>query len=143
MGDHYDTLQQNASFQEKQWTDTVQFTESINENKPLFMEMMKQYKSMWDENHGQITAGKHRIDSSLLDAPPIHSAPYRVGSQQGKLEREQLNKIQKEGVTKLAITERSSPIIFVPKTDGYLSFVSTIVALILLHNAIDTYLKDG
>lgn len=71
---------------------------------------------------GRITVAKHRILLNPPDAPPIHSAPYRVGPKQRELEREEVVQMEKNGVAEPAVREWASAIVILPKKDGSLRF---------------------
>lgn len=65
---------------------------------------------MWDGYLGRINIAEHRIVLSSTAASPIHSASYRTGSKQWKLEREEIGKMREAGVADPPVTERSSPV---------------------------------
>lgn len=122
MDEHYDTTQQDAPFQDKHWRGTEQLNKEFSVFKQPFMEMMERFESMWDCHPGRITVSKHRIVLNSLDAPPIHSTPYRAGPKQRELKRKEVDKMQKAGVAEPAMTEWALPIVLVSKKDGSLHF---------------------
>lgn len=81
MNQPYDSTQQDTSFRGNHWMKTLHCDEKLYENAPLFVMIMKQYKSTWDEPLGQVTIATHYIVSNLPDNPPLQSAPYHAGAQ--------------------------------------------------------------
>lgn len=77
---------------------------------------------MWDKHPGRITVAKHQTIPSPLDAPLIHTAPYRVGLKQSEVEREEIDKFQKAVVAEPEEAKWASLIVFTPIKDGTLSF---------------------
>lgn len=77
---------------------------------------------MPDGHLGGITVAKLRIVSNPTGASPINSAPYRASFKERELEREEAAQIEKPGVTASVVTERTSPIVGIPKKDLWLRF---------------------
>lgn len=69
------------------------------------MEMMEKDKSMWDGHLGQNTVAEHSIFLNSSDVPPILFVPFRAGPKEGELEREEIEKMQEDGVAKPVVTE--------------------------------------
>lgn len=79
--------------------------ETYAEWKVRFMEMMSEYKSMWDEYLGISTVGKYRINLNPSDALHIHATPNRAGPRQRQLEIEKIEQMFRVGVDELATKE--------------------------------------
>lgn len=122
MEHYYDFKKQDATQQEKHWTETLQFNEEFMKFKLPFMKMMKKHESMWVRHLGWIMVAKHSIVLNIPDAPPVHSAPHRAGPKQRELGRKEINNIQETGVAEPAVTEWISPVVFVPNKYESLRF---------------------
>lgn len=81
------------------------------------MNMMKKFDSICNDHFGRIVVEKHSIALNPPDAPLIHSAPYRTGPKQRKLERKETSEIQETGVAKTAVTKWASPVLFLSRKD--------------------------
>lgn len=109
---HHQGKQKNADKAEKHRTETMQCREKYDKWKPEFVKMMQKYESVWDGHSEKTTVAKHRSVLNPLDALPIHSAPYRTGPKQQKLERVEGAQVEKAGVAEPSVTEWASPIVF-------------------------------
>jgi hypothetical protein len=78
--------------------------------------MLDPHKSMLDGRLGEVSATKHRIDL-VPGARPIHSFPYRVEPRAREIEKQEIDKMFRQGVIKPAMCEWASPIVMVPKPD--------------------------
>ena len=88
--------------------------------------MLSEFAEMWDGQLGTITAAKHRIDLDPPDSIPIHSVPYRAGPKAREFEKQEIQKMLSMNVIEPAQSEWAAPIVFAPKKDGSLGFVSII-----------------
>lgn len=102
--------------------ETFQINEEFKEFDHPFMDMMKKYMSIWNDNLIWITRAKNFIVLRTPDEPPIHSAPYRDGFKQRKQENEKIDRMREAGVAEPVITGCASPVVFVLKKDGSLRF---------------------
>lgn len=84
--------------------------------------MMKKHVSTLDGLSGRTNVSKHHFVLKHTDAPPSHSAPYRAGPKQQKLEREDVQRTHEARVADHAGTEWASSVVFVSKKDGSLPF---------------------
>lgn len=71
-------IQENATLQERHYTDTAQLNEKLQKFKLTFMDMIKKYESMWDGHFDCITVAKHGIALNSLQGLLKHSAPCRT-----------------------------------------------------------------
>lgn len=120
MDRHYETKRQDASLQNRDWSDTVQANEEYKHVESTFLTIMKKYGPMWDGHLDQINVANHCINLNFMDVPPIHSAPYRAGPKQRKCYREELEKMGEARVVEPAVAEMASVVVSVPKKNGSL-----------------------
>lgn len=83
---------------------------------------MQEYEFMCVRLLQRNTVAKHRNDSNPLNAPPIHSAPYRAGHARQEIEREKVVRTNEAGVAEPAGAVLAPPIVFVPEKDESLRF---------------------
>lgn len=69
-----------------------------------------------------IEAGQHRIEISLEDTWPIHSALYQAGPKARKLKKDEIAEMLDLEVIEPAQNKWTSPIVFALKKDGTLWF---------------------
>lgn len=82
--------------------------------------MLHKYANIWDGTIREIKAASHRIEI-VLGTRPIAQAPYRAGHKAKKIEDQEVQKMLNAGVFESTQLE-SSPVLRVPKLDGYLRF---------------------
>ncbi|CAF3126930.1 unnamed protein product [Rotaria sp. Silwood2] len=63
---------------------------------------------------------RHAIDTSTH--PPIYTPPYRVSYKDEQLQREEIDKLLKQGIIEESVSPWSSPIVLVKKKDGSVRF---------------------
>lgn len=83
--------------------------------------MLSKYATRWDGHLGRILVTEYRIQLSK-DSNLMYSLPYRTRPRQRQLEWDKVNKMVKDNVTKLTITNWASPIVFALKKNGGLRF---------------------
>jgi hypothetical protein len=103
------------------WRSQVNLEQLSESDRKAVLEMLEPHKSKWDGRLGEVSATKHRIDL-VPGARPIHSLPYRAGPRAREIEKQEIDKMLRQGVIEPAMSEWASPIVMVPKPDGSLSF---------------------
>lgn len=84
--------------------------------------MMEKLQAMWAGCSRKVSITKHCI---ILNSPEIvlvHTAPYRAGTRQRILEKEEIYQMMKTKVADPAITEWALLIVFVSRKDKCLKF---------------------
>jgi hypothetical protein len=99
------------------WRSQVNLEQLSEAERNAVLEMLEPQKSMWDGRLGEVSATKHRIDL-VPGARPIHSLPYRAGHRAREIEKQEIDKMLRQGVIEPAICEWASHIVMVPKPDG-------------------------
>lgn len=63
---------------------------------------------------------RHAIDTG--NHPPIHTSPYRVSYRDEQIQREEIDKLLKQGIVEESTSPWSSPVVLVRKKDGSVRF---------------------
>lgn len=87
-----------------------------------FFYMLPEFRDLWDGHLGRINTLKHRIELTLSDIWPIHSATYRGGLPGRKFEGEEIEEMLRMHVIIPAQTERAAQDVVARKKDGALRF---------------------
>ena len=83
--------------------------------------MLAKHAHMWSGHLGEITTAVHRIEL-IPGATPVRQMPYRQGPKGRQYEKEEVDRMLREGVIQPSVSEWSSPVILLPKPDGSLRF---------------------
>ena len=83
--------------------------------------ILRNYTTMWDGSLGRIHAGKHHIHL-LPNSRPVASAPYRAGLKAREAEEAEVQRMLEKGVIEPSKSAWASPVVLVPKSDGFLRF---------------------
>jgi hypothetical protein len=79
------------------WRSQVNLDQLSESDLKAVLAMLKTHKSTWDGRLGEVSAKKHRIDL-VPGARPIHSLPYRAGPRAREIEKQEIDKMLRQGV---------------------------------------------
>ena len=103
------------------WKEEVHLTHLTPQQREYVNQMLGKHRQMWDGHLGRVAATEHRIDL-IPGAKPVHSQPYRAGPRARDIESQEVGRMLKAGVIEPASTEWASPVVLVPKPDGFMRF---------------------
>lgn len=108
----------------KDWTNEVKVGVTNAATKEAVLDMLQDFKAMWDGRLGTISATKHRIEVTKGTAP-VYQAPYRAGHKARTYEEMEIKRMLDAKVIEPSSAEWASPVVLVPKKDKTLSSAST------------------
>jgi hypothetical protein len=83
--------------------------------------MLSKNRAMWDGRLGQVHSTAHRIQL-IRGANPAYSQPYRAGAKAREAESFEIDRmLRQHGLIEPATSAWASPVVLVPKPDGYMS----------------------
>lgn len=75
------------------------------------MDMLTEFWFMWNGHVRRVNIAKLRIEQTLENTQPIHSALYRVGLKAREFERTEIDKMLSQMAIEPAQTEWAAPVV--------------------------------
>ena len=106
---------------EPRWQDQLDLSHvDDQELRGNFIKMLEKHEDMWRPGKlGTVDASYHRIELEP-GTKPIRQAPYRQGHKGRDIQQQEITKMLDARVIEPATGEWASPVVLVPKKDGYL-----------------------
>lgn len=77
----------------KVWNREVSSATQYQSNKQPFLDILSQFKLMWDGHLGRVTMTKRRMDLLQPDTAPVYAKPYQAGSEMSEFKRAEIDKL--------------------------------------------------
>lgn len=104
--------------------------------------MMTELQKMWNACLEHLTAAKHREELNNPGGKPMPCALYHAGPKSGAVKRAEIDRMLKLEAIEPTKTELAAIIVFAPKKDRTLQFMSIIAVLLqLLSGNLASFLK--
>lgn len=100
----------------KNWRRNINISPQYNRYRQQVEEVLDLFADKWDGHLGNIKATIHRIEFKP-NSKPIFQQPYGAVPKLRQLEKDEIDKMLREGIIEPACCEWGSPIIFAPKKD--------------------------
>ena len=100
----------------------MQVGSTFEDRRDKVLRVLEPHHKMWDDHICQISGVEHHINL-VPDANLFGSVPYQAGIRMRDIEKAELEKKVKQGVTVPApLTDSRANVVFVPKKNGTLPF---------------------
>lgn len=119
--EHVETVDSEA-FQ-TDWKEQRNMAQSYDGYKQDILKVLEEFEHKCDGRLGRVGITKHCVELIWIDIQPIKSASHSAGPKEREFEKSGIEKMLRMNVIESEQSERAtSPLVFNPKTDGFLRF---------------------